>query len=268
MKISISTSIFGSEENDSYLITYLRKLVRAGFEYIEIGRKNSNIKKRLEEIEDTGIKVWAVHGTLKSPSISLDEATRKKEVEKEMRRMYDTAHFAPCPYVIHYLDRFINTVYGVQYRKSVEELLQRAKDLGFILAIETAPYKPELNERYPASKEISDFVRSFDDPSLQMTIDINHSNVRENLDEVIENCKGLIANVHISDNHGRGEQHLPPGQGTIDIRRALEKLVEAGYQGPCNLECHHPKPTTDVLRYLKEHTEKLCEGLYNGSDSM
>ncbi|MFA7230052.1 MAG: TIM barrel protein [Victivallaceae bacterium] len=240
---------------------------RAGYEYIEISRKHDNLKQRLTEIREIGLKVWAVHGTMKSEAISLDADIRKYALETEFVRMQDAAAFAPCPYVIHYLDRFINTEYGKQFSDVVEQLRVKCAELGFVLAIETAPYS-KYDERYADSLEIAGFVRSFHSPYVQVTVDINNSSLKEDLKQVCENCCGIIGNVHISDNRGGREQHLVPGCGHLNIRRAVEMLIAADYEGPCNLECHHINPTTEVLKMIKETTEEICKGINNGSDSM
>lgn len=193
--------------------------------------------------------------------MSSDNALRQQAVENELRRMEDAAPYAPCPYVIHYLDRVLDPRPGRQFRKSVEQLHEKARELGFVLTLETAPYKPQVNERYPDSAEIADFVRSFASPNLLVTVDINHSNLKEDLLQVAINCRGLIGNVHISDNMGKNEDHLPPGEGTINIRGALLALIKCGYAGPCNVECHHPHPTIPVLKQIKSKIEQICENM-------
>lgn len=261
MKLCISTSIFGTEENSTYLLAFLQKVKIAGFEYIEIGKRHHDLKERAAEIEELQLKVWSVHGTLSTGSIDLDERVRRQAVEKEFIRLEDAATYAPCPYVVHYLNRMNDPRHSRQFRKSIEELLQKAIELNIILTLETAPFKPQLNERYPDSREIADFVHSFESPNLGITVDINHSNLRENLTRVAENCNGLISNIHISDNMGQWEDHLPPGDGIIDIRGALKELIKAGYKGPCNVECHYTHPTINVLRKIRKTTEEICGDL-------
>ena len=88
------------------------------------------------------------------------ETIRNDSVEKAYRRAAETAEFAPCPLVEHYLDRFNNPARGALFRRSIEQLYGKVSKLGFILCIETAPYKPLVNERYPDSTGIAAFVRS------------------------------------------------------------------------------------------------------------
>ena len=229
----------------------------AGFKRLELSRKHSDLTARRDLIASMGLKVWAVHGILGSDSISSDEAIRRRSVEVELARMEDSAVFAPCPYVVHYLDRSHDPAVGKAFRKSVEELAAKAVELGLILAIETVPHKPS-NERYPDSVEVADFARSFDSPNVAVCVDVNHSNLNEDLLQVARNCSGLISNIHVSDNHGEWEDHLPPGEGIIDFPSVLTALRENGYEGPCNVECH---VTDEISTALLKSVYDECQSI-------
>lgn len=249
--ISISTTMFGPEHDGGLnLIEGLKMIKTAGFTMAEISRKQANIKEREDQIRGIGVDILAIHGRLGDEAMSFDETTRRAAVELEILRLEDTAGFAPCPYVVHYIDRHNDPARGQQFRKSIAELYERSSQLGFDLAVETAPYKPKVNERYPDSREIADFVRSFAKPDLNMTIDVNHSNLHEDLVKVCENCTGIIAHVHLSDNHGEWEDHLPPGEGIINYPEVLQALRTNGYTRPWNLELH-PEPGGVTIEWLK-----------------
>jgi sugar phosphate isomerase/epimerase len=69
-----------------------------------------------------------------------------------------------------------------------------------------------------------------------------------------------VKNIHVSDNHGEKEEHLPPGEGIIDFRSAFQALRANGYTGPCNLEFHFPGcqiPSEEDLRQVRMQMEKL-----------
>ena len=257
-KLSLSTSVFGKETEEHDLLEMLDITAEAGFEYVEISRKQRNICSRLEEIKKRGLKIWSIHGIMNGGA-SLDETERKKAVAEAAARAEDTACFAPCPLVEHYENRRNDPAYGEAFKRSIAELYEHTHRLGMILAVETAPYKPKYDERYPDSYEIAQFVRSFKADDLLMTIDINHSNLNENLIDVCKNCSGLIANVHVSDNRGKWEDHLVPGKGIINLPETFAALRSNGYCGPCNLEFHDEGffPTAKWLREIRINLEKL-----------
>ncbi len=238
MDISYSTTCFGMETEPNDLLRWLEIIHSTGISKVELSRKHHNLGSRSEQIKALGVEVWSIHGTLSNFAISNNSTERDQAIATEIERMRDTAVFAPCPYVIHYLDRFNDPVCGQYFRKAIEQLIVANEEFGFILAIETAPYKPLENERYPDSNEIAAFVRSFNNDNVQMTIDINHSNIHEDILEVCHNCRGLIANIHVSDNHGEYEDHLVPGEGIIPIKAVMNELQKCDYTGPCNLEFH------------------------------
>lgn len=260
-KISLSCSVFRPAPDENSYRHWLETIRLAGYEYVELSRRQREFfPAALPILRDSGLKVWSVHGILGGGSCSDDETVRNDSVEKAYRWAAETAEFAPCPLVEHYLDRFIDPARGACFRRSIEQLYDKVSKLGFILCIETAPYKPLVNERYPDSAEIAAFVRSFRKDDLQMTVDLNHSNLHEDLLTVIRNTRGLVRNIHVSDNHRQKEEHLPPGCGIIDFRAAFQALRENGYTGPCNLEFHfpdNPVPAVEDLRKVRLQMEQL-----------
>jgi len=260
--LSISTTVFGAENitGNIDLISALGIIKESGFDTIEISRHQKNILARESKIRASGLKVWSIHGLLGYDAASDSATKRQAALDQEFKRMDDTACFAPCPYVVHYTNRVNAPLASKNYRKTIEKLYARSSQLGFDLAVETAPYKPQIDERYPDSKEISNFVRSFGMKDLNMTIDINHSNIHEDIIEVCNNCNGIIANVHISDNHGEWEDHLPPGEGIIDFPAVHTALIKNGYNGPFNLEFHLPEtPTVNQLKEIRIRVEKMID---------
>jgi len=229
----------------------LELIAQAGFDFIELSRRHSNWLDHKKQIKNLGLNVWAVHGILGYNGISKDKQIRQNAIAKERELMHSTAIYAPCPYVIHYLNRHNDPQIDGYFRDTVSALLETADLLGFNLAIETAPYKPEENQRYPDSSEIADFVRSFNSESISICVDFNHSNLNESLPQAISNCGSLISTIHISDNHGQREEHLFPGDGTIDFKKAILSLNKTGYNGPLNIECHSDKPiNVELLQQL------------------
>lgn len=257
-EVSLSTSVFGSEKQPDDLLRFLDITREAGYGYVELSRKQFDLSPRASAIRDTGVSVWSVHGCLGGDAFSCDESVRRAAVEKEIARIGDAAAFGRVPVVEHYLYRQLDPVYGGNFRRSIEELYAASHEAGVILTIETVPYKPKINERYADSAEVAAFVRSFGAEDLRVTIDINHSNLHEDLMKVCANCRGLIANVHMSDNHGEWEDHLPPGEGIIDFPAVFAALRENGYAGPANLEMHAgSRPVTaewlaDIRRYVED----------------
>lgn len=255
--VSISTTIFAPKGMEVMpLEASLDALADANYKLIEISRNHSINLKTKDEVARRGLRIWAVHGGLDYGAVSTDAEKRRQAVAMEITRMENASAFAPCPYVVHYLNRTYDPAAGTAYRQSVQELLGRSSALGFNLSVETVPDKVE-NDRYPNSREIAEFARSFRASLLSVCVDVNHSNIGENLNQVALNCKGLVANIHVSDNNGFIEEHLPPGEGCIDLPAAIRSLAQAGYKGPLNMECHLPTyPSLSDLIRMREWAER------------
>jgi sugar phosphate isomerase/epimerase len=67
-------------------------------------------------------------------------------------------------------------------------------------------------------------------------IDTSHTSLGGSLFESIERFGPRLVHVQASDNHGHMDDHLPPGEGTIDWPRVLAALERARYQGVFMLE--------------------------------
>ena len=257
-QVSLSTSVFGADTEERTLGLYLDMARQAGYTMVELSRRQK--RGEIEHIRNSGLKVWSIHGCFGGPLTGSAEDLQKG-IDEAYARVEALAEFAPCPVVEHYLDRSDDPAVGIGFRKQIEKLYELYSKLGFTLCIETAPYKPKQNKRYPDSAEIAEFVRSFQKDDLQMTVDINHSNIHEDLIKVCENCRGLIKNIHVSDNHGEWEDHLPPGTGVIDLKSTFNALRSSGYAGPCNLEFRFTDfpelPTVENLRRVREYVEQL-----------
>ena len=222
-ELSLSTTVFGRERAGLPFEKMADLIAEAGYRHIEISRHH-DLTGRTETVGRAGLRVWSIHGVSGAAAVSPDESLRRRQVDDECRRIEALACFAPAPYVVHYVDRYLDREYGRRFRRSLEEIHAFAARFGLTVAVETAPYKPQENERYPDSAEIAAFVRSFAAPDLRMTIDINHSNLHEALDSVAANCDGLIANVHLSDNNRRY-----PGNCGMDFPKVIQTFHDVGY---------------------------------------
>ncbi len=254
---SLSTTVFAPHGFPKLPVDEaLAQAAQAGFRQVELSRHHTDLDMAARVAETLGLTIWAVHGTLSGAHRSDDEQARKASVRSEVERLKASAAFAPCPYVVHYTNRVHDPRAGEAFRRSILELAEDADRLGITLAVETAPDKPS-NERYPDSREITDFVRGLDHPSVRICIDLNHSNLQETLPDVAHNARGLIANIHVSDNHGVKEEHLLPGEGVIDFPAAFRAIAEAGYTGALNLELHTPGyPEREALESARRWAER------------
>lgn len=261
---SLSTGIFGKRP----LAEVVGPIARAGFRQIEISRRSRNWAEGLSAVRGEGLRVWAVHGRgvffLDSP----DEAACRKVIDAERQAMDEVAPCAPCPYVFHFMRLSKAPEGDAPARRRVAELLDHARHVNLTLALEPLPPKLNIDRYVGDANVVAELVRSFKSPHLAVCLDSNHSNLGEDLCGAVGNCAGVIANVHLSDNLGVTDDHLPPGDGTIDWPAALSALGKAGYAGAVNLEIHWADtPSTELLVRLREWAEGAAKRIDAGRRS-
>lgn len=86
------------------------------------------------------------------------------------------------------------------------------------------------------AEDFQDLFNSFPSPYLQMCLDTGHANIAEGVMPYLERFFDKIVNMHIHDNQGEVDEHLPPGDGTIEWSPVLEFLVKNEYRGVLNIE--------------------------------
>jgi len=67
-------------------------------------------------------------------------------------------------------------------------------------------------------------------------LDTGHAHLARELDLVIQKLSGHLKLVHINDNRGDWDAHLPPGEGTIDWPRVIQQLRRNDFHGVLVLE--------------------------------
>lgn len=75
-------------------------------------------------------------------------------------------------------------------------------------------------------------------PELRLTVDIGHCLVvePEGLRGALLQAGGLLANVQLDDMRHTAHEHLPFGEGEVDLALALDTLVELDYRGVAAVE--------------------------------
>ena len=99
--------------------------------------------------------------------------------------------------------------------------------------------KNKFAEKLVKEKGISESIaRQKADEIIGMTLDVGHLNISKkqgftdkDLLKEIDAIKKHVKHVHLTDNFGFSDSHLPPGMGNVPFREILEKLEKAGFKG-------------------------------------
>ncbi len=128
---------------------------------------------------------------------------------------------------------------GIGYAaESLGKILRRAVGLGMVVCLENM--FPRAGHMYRPE----DFTEVLgQNPELMMTLDLAHANIRAPKGQVtafVKVAHGRIGHVHIGDNNGQEDEHLPVGAGRVDVAGGLAAIKASGYDGTMTLEVFSP----------------------------
>lgn len=109
-------------------------------------------------------------------------------------------------------------------KAALRRLAGRAADLGVELCLENDP-----RTRDALLWDLEAFRELLAETGLKGTLDLGHAWTAhgEGTLGLLPGLSGMVHVIHIHDNHGTADEHLIPGDGSVDLRRALLALGEA-----------------------------------------
>ena len=115
-------------------------------------------------------------------------------------------------------------------------LLPIAERLGLTILSENILWGSSIHP-----KNIVDLVKAVDSPCFGWCFDTGHANCYGIAPGILRELDVVPLSLHIQDTHGPGygDEHLLPGDGSIDWKEFLHILRDIGYKGELVLEAHH-----------------------------
>jgi len=82
-----------------------------------------------------------------------------------------------------------------------------------------------------------------DEANLGVCLDLGHAHLsrdagREPVTAYLDRYADALIHLHVHDNAGARDEHLVPGDGTIDWAQTLSRIASQGYSGTAVLETH------------------------------
>jgi sugar phosphate isomerase/epimerase len=162
-------------------------------------------------------------------SICEIERVRRIEAMDELKRAIDVAEDLPFSRMVLHMGRSRETA---DPRKrdaafsSLEHLVLHAHHAGVTLVVENTTSEMGAPE----------YLRAFVDETrltgLRFNFDIGHAHLadgpaEERMEKSFAPLRDLVASIHLHDNHGEKDEHLPPYDGTIDWNAVIPLLKTA-----------------------------------------
>lgn len=124
-----------------------------------------------------------------------------------------------------------------------------------VVSVENPPGEAGSTGKFPAElRTIRALARRA--PKLPFTLDTGHAMKNgQSVTELLKLLRGRIADIHLHDYNPRSRDHLPLGQGQLNLDAFFRTLVRTQYAGYVSLETYPPEPRSwhILQRYAKKY---------------
>ncbi len=255
MKIAASTL----HMLDKPLEDILNQLVELSVNKIEVADSgnhalNPRRVERLQEIASSYEIQYSVHAPYADTNLAADDDLIREWVLKRIRASIRFASElnAEC-LVIHpgwttATERFSRGRSWELNLRSLYWLMRYAGDYGVNCLLENVP-----NPTPYLLVSVDDFLLFEQEmnPPINYVLDVAHAHLQDEVFQFIEKFGPKIKHVHVSDNWGETDQHLPLGEGNIKWGKVIDALSDAGFDGWIVIESYDKmEQNIDYLRNL------------------
>jgi sugar phosphate isomerase/epimerase len=227
----------------------LEEIRHGGFLMIEVcsfprhlDYHNQGFSRRVAEfISQLGMEVYSFHAPF-DPSIditSLNQQRRQHAMEEILKAAEAAAILGAHQFVIHPGPERTRQAPDEEHKLRLENaafvlnrISRRCQELGIGFVLENM--LPHL--MFGNISDILWIMGAIEKVTVGACLDTGHANLTGEIDRVIYKLSGHLKMVHINDNLGNFDDHLPPGKGHIDWYQLLVRLAKIGFNGVFILE--------------------------------
>jgi sugar phosphate isomerase/epimerase len=204
-------------------------------------------------VRDAGLYLEYVHVPFtKAKYLWSDSSSLRKElVDKHIGYVKDCAKYA-IPMLVMHVSRHDESQEYAHGIESMKELVHSAEDQGITVAVEnTARYD-----------DLAILFQEISSPALRFCFDSSHDWLYGTEKAgILKTYSHLLATTHFSDNDGKRDLHILPGDGVIDWP-LIATALPTSYTGYLNLEVtgcrdYHSLSAADFVREAHRRLDKL-----------
>lgn len=263
-RFGVSTHLFHDQKLDR---EHLVEIAAHGFDCVEVFATRSHfdyhdsvaVRTLAEWLEDTRLVLNSMHGPITTSlrgeewgerfSLAISDATQRQRAIAETEAALAVAQTIPYRHLVIHLGwpesakPAANDNSREAVRRSLESLVESAQKVGVKLAIEIIP-----NSLSSAEALVSLIENDLEGLDLGICMDVGHAFMMGDLGDAIETCAEHLMTTHLHDNTRKSDDHLAPGEGSIDWPAALMGLQKIGYEGAWMFEVANTSTPTAVLQ--------------------
>ncbi len=266
--ISVSHSDFDRFRSNMEKVVEICSI--SGFSGIEghhrlfYGLDRKHLEKAGEIFSDSRIKIPTFHlPCSQDPDLDLvnpDREYREKAVVIYREWIEKAALLGAGKAVIHGTTLFSGSpetdieVLVDRFAESFEPVLESAVKNRIVLALEN--HNPSVKGRFCSETDhFKRILERFDSPSLMFCFDFGHAYIGYGnmYDELFDFMEKKITAVHLHDNTGGDDIHLPPGYGDLDWKKVRRLLKRINIPYLCIEAAPHPS----IERFIPADWKKL-----------
>ncbi|HEY9125520.1 MAG TPA: sugar phosphate isomerase/epimerase family protein [Acidobacteriaceae bacterium] len=214
------------------------------------------------------LRPWSMHaplfpdremGRAGAPAVNLlhPEKSRRIDAMDEMKRALETAEHIHFENMVVHLGERSDTwspralEHGLT---ALEHLEAFARPLGVRLLVENILNEPTTPAHIEAILDLGHLT------GVGVCLDLGHAHIAGNFDEMITTLRSRIAALHVHDNHMVRDEHLWPGEGTIDWPATAKALKKLPAPPAAVLEIHYqlPESTEPLAGRIKDAYARLA----------
>ncbi len=252
------------------VVDELTDIAALGFDYLELTMDPpqahyTTLRQQraaiLSALNDRGLSVICHLPTFVS-TVDLTDSIRQASLQEMFHSLEVAAELGAQKVVLHPghiggLGVFVAETAMAHANKSLAAIIERAHELGLCVCLENMFPKCRA---FVEPDDFVDIMQRF--PDLKLTLDTGHANIgSKNGRRILKFIKKFgrrIGHLHVSDNFGERDDHIPLGSGTIDFSKIVAALERCGYDDTATLEIF-----SEDRRALQESRERFALFLQN-----
>ncbi|MGQ0735779.1 MAG: sugar phosphate isomerase/epimerase family protein [Acidobacteriota bacterium] len=274
-RFGVSTHLFHDQRLD---LSHLQELAAHAFASIELFATRAHfdyhdahaIERLAGWLSETGLTLDSVHapigasligGVLEGPlSTAASDETRRRQATSEAEAALALATLIPYRHLVVHLG--VPAAFNQQgvdnrpdaARRSIEALLAPAAKVGVTIAIELIP-----NPLSNADALVRFIEQDLDGAPVGVCLDVGHAFLMGEVAEAVESTAEYLVTTHLHDNHGQSDDHLAPGEGSIDWAAALMAFQKVGYDGTWMFEVANATTPGAALEKMARARSRFTE---------
>lgn len=232
------------------------------FKLLEIVAENNHVidEDSLSKVKDL-LTSYSFEYTVHSPFSDINISSLNKSIRKESIRQVKYSIFA-----INQIGGKVLTFHPGRHSAatskskentkkilfdSLKEISDYNKDYGVTIALENMP--DTFITTMKVSQEVLEVLENKQLSEIKHTMDVGHLETNNvDIGEYIHDLRKFLIHIHLHDNFGEFDNHLPLGEGNINFPKIFKALKDINYTGRIILEMTKTEDIINSRKYLIE----------------